>query len=42
MCDLTLLSILREVCSFTAWFIIKNIKNDHKIQDMGEEMYIFI
>ncbi len=31
-----------RVCSFTAWFsLLKCIKNDRKIQDMGEEMYTF-
>ncbi len=29
--------------SFTAWFsLIKCIKNDHKIQDMGQKMRIYI
>ncbi len=32
-----------RVCSFTAWFSrLKCIKNDRKIQDMGQEMYIFM
>ncbi len=33
-----------RVCSFTAWLsLLKCIKNDHKIQDMGvENVYIYI
>ncbi len=31
-----------RACSFTAWFsLLKCIKSDRKIQDMGQKMYIF-
>jgi len=31
-----------RACSFTAWFSrLKYIKNDRKIQDMGQKMYVF-